>query len=81
MNVSSFFLFQALMVDRMFYMICVNSFWVFDMVFKFATNFIEKKNQKRMKVLSGWDKSALQKMEEFIDIENIPSYLGGKNEV
>lgn len=65
----------------MYYMIVVNSFWVFDMVFKFSMKFQEKKTQKRIKVFSAGDQSALERMQEFIDIYNIPSYLGGKNEV
>lgn len=82
MNVTFFFItLKALMIDRMHYMIAVNGFWIFDMVFSFALRFLHEKTQKKTKVLQAGDESVLNSLQEFFDIENIPVYLGGKNEI
>jgi len=40
------------MVDRMYYLICVNSNWASDIAFAFSKKFTEKKNANRFKVTS-----------------------------
>jgi|JI9StandDraft_1071089.scaffolds.fasta_scaffold1066090_1 hypothetical protein len=67
------------MVDKMYYLVAVNSFWLMDMVHKFAMKFAEEKNKKKIKVFSAGDKKVLKKLQEIVDIEYIPSFLGGNN--
>ena len=50
---------------------------MFSVVYKVAKGFIDKKTQKKIKVISS-KKTSTKKLLEFIDEDKLPIFLGGK---